>query len=259
MIQRTPRSLRHEYELYVEREVEAYKESVTRTHLLSIADAAQSNLEGELQLGMRDVLLAVEVDRIIARRLKVPSFETWRRRRMKNASEPKRPEYWGLRSDTPLAHALTSASLKASVVVSGARIQGSALYLAANGCNVTAIEPEADVVERVLDAAEEAGLQARVRGLATDLSAWAPVGPLGAVVCTPAAFAGLSTIERERVIGLLQGATADGGVHLVETIVAGAVALTEDELRANYASGWDISWVQEPGASKTFVARKNVM
>ena len=82
--------------------------------LLSIADTAQSNLEGELQLGMRDVLLAVEVDRIIARRLKVPSFETWRRRRLKNASEPKRPEYWGLRSDTPLTHALTTASLMAS-------------------------------------------------------------------------------------------------------------------------------------------------
>lgn len=259
MIQRTLRSLRHEYELYVEREVEAYKESVTRTQLLSVADAAQSNLEGELQLGMRDVLLAAEVDRIIARRLKVPSYDTWRRRRLKNASEPKRPEYWGLRSDTPLTHALNTASLSASVVVSGARVQGSALYLAANGCNVTAIEPEADVVERVLDAAQAAGLQARVRGLTTDLSAWAPDGPLAAVICTPAAFSGLSSLEREKVIALLQSATADGGVHLVETIVAGAASLTEDELRTSYASGWDISWVQEPGASKTFVARKNVM
>ncbi len=259
MIQRTPRSLRYEYELYVEREVEAYKESVTRTHLLSIADAAQSSLETELQLGMRDVLLAVEVDRIITKRLKVPSFETWRRRRMKNALEPKRPEYWGLRSDTPLAHAINSASLKASVVVSGARVQGSALYLAANGCNVTAIEPEADVVERVLNAAAEAGLESRVRGLATDLSAWAPDGPLAAVICTPAAFAELSSTEREQVIALLQGATEDGGVHLVETIVAGSVALTEEELRARYASGWDISWMQEPGAARTFMARKSVM
>src|SRR5471030_2244158 len=118
MSQRTPRSLRHEYQLYVEREIEAYKESVSREHLCGIADSAQSTLEGELQLGMRDVLLAAEVDRIIAKRLKVPSFEAWCRRRMKNASEPKRPEYWGLRPDTPLAQAINSASLHSRVVVS---------------------------------------------------------------------------------------------------------------------------------------------
>src|SRR5690349_5542385 len=122
--QRNPRSLRHEYDTYLEREVEAYKESVSREYLLGIAEIAHAALEGELQLGMRDVLLAAEVDRIIARRLKIPTFDTWRRRRMRNAAEPKRPEYWGLRPDTPLAHAIGSASLRAPVVVSGARVQG---------------------------------------------------------------------------------------------------------------------------------------
>jgi hypothetical protein len=255
---RDPKSLKHEYSLYSEREIEAYKESVSRHHLLGIADFAQRNLEGELQLGMRDMLLAAEVDRIIAKRLKIPSFETWRRRRMKNASEPKRPEYWGLRSDTPLAQAINSASLHSRVVVSGARVQGSALYLAANGCQVTAIEPELDVVQRVLSAAEDAGLESRVTGLATELREWSPDGPLAAVICTPAAFAGLSAMERERVIAVLQTATADGGVHLVETIVAGQEAISEDELRAQYL-GWDVSFVQEPGSAKTFVAKKAVM
>lgn len=256
MSQRRPRSLRHEYEVYVEREVEAYKESVSRQHLLGIAGSAQEALEGELQLGMRDVLLAAEVDRIIAKRLKIPSFSGWSRRRTKNA-EPKRPEYWGLRPDTPLAHAISSAPLRSSVVVSGARVQGSALYLAANGCQVTAIEPEADVVQRVLNAAADAGLQARVRGLTTELSAWLPDGPIGAVICTPAAFAGLSMLEREQVIALLQRATADGGVHLVETIVAGQEAISEEELAERYAD-WDCSFVQEPGLAKTFFARKSV-
>ena len=110
MNQRRPRSLRHEYEVYIEREIEAYKESVSRQHLLGIADFAQNVLEGQLQLGMRDVLLAAEVDRVIAKRLKIPSFDVWRRRRLRNASEPKRPEYWGLRADTPLAHAITTGS-----------------------------------------------------------------------------------------------------------------------------------------------------
>jgi len=258
MSQRLPRSVRHEYQLYVEREVEAYKESVSRTHLLAIADLVHAALEDAPQLGMRDMLLATEVDRIISKRLKIPSFETWNRRRQRNASEPRRPEYWGLRGDTPLAHAINSVSLQASVVVSGARVQGSALYLAANGCNVTAIEPEGDEVERVITAAENAGLQSRVRTLTTDLARWNPDGPLAAVICTPAAFAGLSEIERAKVILLLQTATADGGVHLVETIVAGQEAISEDELRARY-SEWDVSFHQEPGEARTFLARKHMM
>src|ERR1035437_3099775 len=100
MTPRGPKSLRHEYSLYLEREIEAYKESVSRQHLCSIADFAQNVLEGELQLGMRDVLLAAEVDRIIAKRLKIPTFEAWRRRRTWKASEPMRPAYCGLRPDT---------------------------------------------------------------------------------------------------------------------------------------------------------------
>ncbi len=255
---RLQRSLRHEYDAYLEREVEAYKESVSRAHLLGIAELAHAALDGELQLGMRDVLLAAEVDRLIARRLKIPAFDTWRRRRMRNATEPKRPEYWGLRPDSPLAHAIGSASLRAPVVVSGARIQGSALYLAANGCDVKAIEPEAAVIERVLTAATEAGLRARVTGLATDLRDWRPDGEISAVICTPAAFSDLSPLERERVIAVLQSATTDGGVHLVETIVAGQVALTEEELRGHYR-GWQVSMVSESAAARTFVARKGVM
>ena len=254
---RAPRSLRHEYDAYLEREVEAYKESVSRAYLLGIADIARSAIEDDAQFGMREVLLAAEVDQIIAKRLKIPSFDTWRRRRLRNASEPKRPEYWGLNPDTPLVQALQPSAPHGQVIVSGARVQGAALYLAANGCDVTAIEPEAEVVDRVLRAASDAGLGARVTGCTTDLRNWSPDGSVAAVVCTPAAFADLSTGERERVIALLQSATLDGGVHLVETIVAGQVALTEEELRAHY-TGWEISVVPDSGTAKTFVARKQV-
>jgi len=49
----------------------------------------------------------------------------------------------------------------------------------------------------------------------------------------------------------------DGGVHLVETIVAGQAMFDEVELRKQY-DGWVISIVPDPGASKTFMARKAV-
>ena len=46
---------------------------------------------------------------------------------------------WGLRPDTPLAQAITPGMSAASVLVAGPRVEGSALYLAANGCEVTGI------------------------------------------------------------------------------------------------------------------------
>jgi len=256
-----PRSLKHEYELYVEREIEDYKNSVSRSYLMAVADEAVRRLASGTQMGMTELLLAAEVDKVITGRLRLPSYDTWRKRRQRNASELQRPEHWGLRGDTPLRAAIPFLPGSASVLVTGARVEGSALYLAANGCDVTAIEPELAVVERMMEAARNAGLDEKVRGMVTDLhtclGSWTPADPLTAVICTPAAFSGLSLEERARVIAVLQSVTSDGGVHLVETIVAGSSMVDEEELRRQYI-GWTISIVPDKGASKTFVARKAV-
>ncbi len=256
-----PRSLKHEYELYVEREIEDYKNMVSRTYLMSVADEAVRRLASGTQMGMTELLLAAEVDKIITGRLQLPSYETWRKRRQRNASALQRPEHWGLRGDTPLKAAIPFLAGSGSVLVTGARMEGSALYLAANGCDVTAVEPERAVVERMMEAARNAGLDEKVRGMVTDLhtclGSWTREDPLTAVICTPAAFSGLSLEERARVIEVLQSVTSDGGVHLVETIVAGSSIVDEEELRSQY-DGWAISIVHDKGDSKTFVARKAV-
>jgi hypothetical protein len=208
-------------------------------------------------MGMTELLRAAEVDKIITGRLRVPSYDTWRRRRQRNESALQAPEHWGLHADTPLRQAISSLAGVGSVVVTGARVEGSTMFLAANGCDVTAIEPERAVVEHMLETARSAGLNERVRGLVSDLHTWLPDGPLRAVICTPAAFAGLSALERTHVIEALQSVTTDGGVHLVETIVAGQSMIDEEELRRRYR-GWTISIVPDQGDSKTFVARKAV-
>jgi len=48
MTTRLPRSLRHEYQLYVEREIEDYKNSVSRSYLMGVADEAMRQLGNEL-------------------------------------------------------------------------------------------------------------------------------------------------------------------------------------------------------------------
>lgn len=251
-----PRSLKHEYELFVEREIENYKDSVPRNALLAIGDEAVRVLSAQPQFELTELVLWEEVDRIIKQRLRVPSYSTWRRRRLRMLERYRRPEHWGIEHDAALVRAIQPAA-EAHVLVAGSeKMRETALYLAANGCEVTAVEQEEDEVERVMTAASAVGLTGLVHGCVADLGHWSPDSPLTAVVCTPAAFDGLSAEERDRVIGVLQSATLDGGVHLVDTIAASNVELVA-ELRSQYV-GWDISIESKAGSNDTFLARKGV-
>jgi hypothetical protein len=252
MALRSARSLRHEYELFIEQEIENYKESIPRSALLAIGDEAAAKIASELQFSLTELLLLEEVDRIIARRLRLPKYDTWRRRRLKLHEELRRPEHWGLSSSDALVRTINVVESSGHVLVSGDSARRSALYLAANGCDVTAVDAEEDV-QRVMEAAIQAGLAERVHAVATDLSHFTPETPLHAVVCSHSSLSQLTQRERARVIDVLQSATRDGGVHLVETIVAGSAAV--DELRARYA-GWQISVEPANGNGQVFLARK---
>lgn len=252
MARRPQRSLRHEYELYIEEEIENYKESVPRSALLSIGDDAARNLATEAQTVLTELLLWEEVDRIITKRLRLPSYSTWRRRRIKLLEEIRRPEHWGMRPDDALVRAATSAS-SGNVLVADAEL--SALYLAAQGCAVTAIASDEDVVQRVLAAAAQLGLSERVHGEIGDLESWTPDTTLNAVVCASRLLGDLSDVARARAIERLQRATATGGVHVVRDIYRGDGMLTMDELRRRYRD-WDISIGPSSDSASTFVARK---
>jgi hypothetical protein len=106
-----------------------------------------------------------------------------------------------------------------------------------------------------MNAAHEAGLSDRIQSYVADLTDWSPDVPLGALVCTSEAFSELSREERGRAFELLQGATRDGGVHLVGTIMRGQRGVSVAELRRQY-KGWSISVEDDSSSSKTFLARK---
>jgi hypothetical protein len=253
MAQRPSRSLKHEYELFVEREIENYKESVPRSVLLSIGDDAVRALAAQQQFALTELLLVDEVDKIIFKRLRLPAYTTWRKRRIRLLEEMRRPEHWGLRADDVVVRAAQSVSASSRVLVAGTQVETPALYLAANGCDVTALADH-DVVQRVIDAAEEVGLTERVHASAMALDSFTPQHTLTAVIYSPAAFAGLSAAERARVIQVLQSATVDGGVHLVQTIARGKrTPVSLEELQRRYR-GWDVT--VDEGAPDTFLARK---
>jgi hypothetical protein len=254
MAQRQSRSLKHEYELYLEREIENYKESVPRSVLLSIADEAVRVLAAQQQFGLTEFLLCAEVDRIIFKRLRLPAVAAWGKRRLRELAELRRPEHWGLSHDDLVVRAVHPID-NTHVLVAGAAIETPALYLAANGCEVTALA-DAAAVQRVMDAAAQAGLGERVHASALALDSFTPDTALSAVIYTQAAFAGVNAAERARVIQVLQSATADGGVHLVQTIVAGKKkAVSMEELRKRYR-GWDVT--VDDASPDSFIARKGI-
>lgn len=255
MASRPARSLRYEYELFVEEEIENYKESIPRNALLSIGDEAVAVLAEQPQLALTELLLVQEVDRIIFRRLRLPTYQTWRRRRLKLLREMRRPEHWGLQADDVVVRTVKPAG-DTRVLIAGSSAEAPTLYLAANGCDVTALAEEDDVVERVLKAAAQAGLGERVHALRADWSAWAPESELDAVIVTSAALRDLTPSQRARVIKVLQGATTDGGVHLVQTLETERTVPTLKELESRYR-GWSVS-VECEGGQGMLVARKEL-
>ena len=60
------------------------------------------------------------------------------------------------------------------------------------------------------------------------------------------------------MIRVLQSATLDGGVHLVQTITASGkseATVSLEELRSRY-KGWEVSVERSDGRARTFFARK---
>jgi hypothetical protein len=248
------RSLKHEYELFVEREVENYKDAVPRSALLAIGDEAAAALCAQPQLALTELMLCGEVDRLISGRLGLPSFRVWRRRHLKALEQYRRPEHWGIHPNAPLVTAIEPA-MQSHVLLAGTAEPGPALYLAANGCAVTAVEGQFAAIDRVMSAAEAAGLTRHVRGCVSDFGSWVPDAPLDAVVYSPAALEGMDVRDRGQTIARLQGATTSGGVHLIETAGGGVDLLLLDELQDQYA-GWRTLIERRPGGPGTFLAHK---
>jgi hypothetical protein len=254
MARQALRSLKHEYAVFVEAEIERYKESVPRTAILKIADEAVSLLCARPQYELQELSLCDEVDRLIRARLGLPTYETWRRKRLKIIAEYQRPERWGLRPDAPLVREVRPVA-EAHVLVSGSEVERAALYLAAHGCTVTALNPDEDIIERVVFAAAPAGLNSLVRTRVGRLGEWEPDVLLAAVVCAADSLGSLSLEQRQLAIAALQSATRDGGVHLFEALGSDH-GLSVEELRLRY-TGWSVNVEGHSGSARSFVARKN--
>jgi hypothetical protein len=238
---RTAQSLKQEYEEFILQRIEEYKDQLRRSELLAIADEAVRELEAgsDDQLVLTEVLVLEQVDRLITRRLNLPSYRRWRERHLRLRRAQQQPTHWGLDPDTPLRRFVATAPDTATALVVGGGGAAAAFFLAAHGWSIVLIDAELSAVEGAEARAAGEALGARFQALVVDLGTWIPDVQPALAVLDPAPLTTLENPRRQEVIGELKRRTCSGGSHLVLTAdVLPGVSPLAPEAMQTYYSDW---------------------
>jgi hypothetical protein len=234
-----PRSLRQEYDEFIEQRIEEYKDTLPRDELLEIGDEAMAEIQKSQQFQLTELVLTEQVDAIIRRRLKLPSFRRWRERHLPLRLAQKEASHWGLAPTEPIVALGDRVGDGDAVLVVGAGDGAAALFLAARGARVTVVDPDIAAVEGLETRAAAEALGRRIDCFVEPLGAWGPRGGCMAAVIEPGALADLTTAERVALVGRLQSATEPTGRHVIMPSVPApggrTSALSSDAFRVLYS------------------------
>jgi len=214
---RPARSLRQEYEEFLFQRIEEYKNTLSRADLLEIGDEAVRELEvvGAEQYLLTEVLLLEHVDRIISRRLRLPSFQRWSRSHRALRAAQRAPTHWELEAAGPLVACARRLEPGDAAVVIGAAALPAALFIAAHDVEVLLLDQDLAAVEAAEGRAVAEQLAGRFHALVVQFGNWMPDVPVTVAVLHPAALAGLEPDARPALVRDLQGRTPPGGMHVV--------------------------------------------
>ncbi len=242
---RPPRSLRAEYEQFIEQRIEEYKDSLPRSEILGIGDEAMQELAGADQLQLTEVVLRDQVDSIIRRRLRLPSFRRWRERHLALRTAQSEPGHWGLAAHDPVAGLGDLVEDGDVVLIIGAADGACALFLAARGAAVRVADPDIAAVYGLENRAVTEQLGALIECEVVRLERLAPEhAAFAACVIETGALAPLSAAQRAILIHRLKDATLPAGRHAVMPGGHGGHGngehrLSSDAIRSLYAD-WEV-------------------
>jgi len=257
-ITRLPPSLRQEYQEFILQRLEEYKNTIAREELLEIGDEAVRELElsGEGQYLLTEVLLLEHVDRIIARRLRLPSFRRWSQKHRALRLAQREPTHWGLSTEHILVRTAPRLAADDLAVIIGAGALAAALFVAAHDHEVFLVDQDLGAIEGVESRAVSEQLGGRFQALVIQLGGWFPDLLPGLVVLDPVAMADLGAAERHAFLADLQARTRAGGFHVVLPVESrqGVIPLAPEALQAEYGA-WQVER-RRRGARAGFVATK---
>ena len=244
-IQRPPTSLRQEYQEFLLERIESYKNALSRAELLEIGDEAVRELEeiAAQQYLLTEVLLLEHVDRVIARRLKLPTFRRWAQQYRSLRQAQREPTHWGLSGSHPIVSWARRMEPGDGTIVVGAQALAEAMFLAAHDVDVFFLEQDLRAVEAAEQRAVTEQLGRRFQGLVIQYGSWFPdLLPTLAVIAT-AALGAARARERHSLVRDLQIRTRPGGVHVV--LASGerpqVISLATGAIQNTYMeAGWEI-------------------
>ena len=256
---RPPRSLKQEYQEFLLQRIEEYKNILAREQLLEIGDEAVRELEDSAagQYLLTEVLLLEHVDRIIARRLRLPSFPRWRQKHRALRAAQRAPTHWGLEPDGALVTGVRRLEPGDLAVVIGAAALPAALFIAAHEAEVFFLEHDLAVVEGAESRAVNEQLAGRFQALVITLGGWLPDVAPSMVVIDPGALASARVRDRDALVAALQARTRPGGVHVVlpSPSASEVIPLAPEALQAHYGD-WEITRRRRAKAGAGFTATK---
>jgi hypothetical protein len=240
--------------------IEEYKNALTREDLLEIGDEAVRELEENVggQYLLTEVLLLEHVDRLIARRLRLPSFHRWRQKHRTLRLAQREPTHWGLEHDAPLVALARRLEPGDVAVVIGTTALPSALFLAAHDAEVFLLDHDLRAIEAAESRAVSEQLAGRFHTLVIQFGNWLPDVAPSLVVIDPAALALARSKDRGTVLADLKARTLPAGVHLVlptEQAAHAVIPLAPEALQSHY-DGWQVTHRKRARRGAGFIATK---
>jgi len=257
---RPPRSLKQEYQEFLLQRIEEYKNTLSREELLEIGDEAVRELEENSagQYLLTEVLLLEHVDRIIARRLRLPAFPRWRMKHRVLRAAQREPTHWGLEPDGPLVNCARRLEPGDVALVMGAAALPAALFLAAHDAEVFLLDQDLGAIEAAEGRAVTEQLAGRFQALVIHWGSWLPDVAPSLVVLDPTALVPARPRDRNAVIADLQARTRPGGVHIVLASAPApreVIPLAPEALQALYGD-WHVTRRRRTKAGAGFTATK---
>lgn len=243
-----PRSLRAEYEEFIEQRIEEFKDGLPRSAILGIGDEAVQELARAEQYTLTEILLQEQVDSIIRRRLRLPSYRRWRERHLTLRAAQAQPTHWGLAPHDPVVALADKIRDQDLCAVVGAADGACALFLAARGASVVVGDPDLAAIEGLENRAMAEQLASRIECLVVPLESWTPACIIDGCVIEMSALTPLSAGERAELVRRLKAVTTPGGHHAVMPASGAGTGggsgkpgtVSSDALRSLYAD-WSVS------------------